>query len=187
MRRALASSFLFAWIAVAGSGCATQIQVNLDRREDFSHYRTWDWMHPRADLAAATSGINRGLESLVRGAIVRGLLDRGYARTTVGRPDFLVAYDLTLVRELVRRLETPAMQTISSPHREGGFEVTASRFVTEHYETGTFVLAVSDGGNLQGVWHATAVRRVRDSFVPRVEEVVSEVFERFPPAAEAWF
>jgi len=187
MRRALASSLLFASVVVAGSGCATQVQVNLDRREDFSHYRTWDWMHPGAEPAAARSGIDRGLELLVRGSIVRGLLDRGYARTTVGRPDFLVAYDLTLARELVRRLETPAMQTLSSPHREGGFEVTASRLVIERYETGTFVLAVSDGGNLRSVWHATAIRRVRDSFLPRVEEVVSEVFERFPPAAEAWF
>jgi hypothetical protein len=187
MRRTLASSLLVAWIAVTGSGCATEIQVSLDRREDFSHYRTWDWMQPRAEPAAATSGLDRGLELLVRGAIVRGLRDRGYARTTVGRPDILVAYDLTLARELVRRLETPAMQTLSNPHREGGFEVTASRFVFEHYETGTFVLAVLDGGNLRGVWHATAIRRVRDSFLPRVEEVVSEVFERFPPAAEAWF
>ena len=83
MRRALASSLLLAWIAVAGSGCATQIQVDLDSRQEFSRYRTWDWMHRGGELAAARGGIDRRLELLVRAAIVRGLLERGYERTSV--------------------------------------------------------------------------------------------------------
>jgi hypothetical protein len=122
---------------------------------------------------------------LVRGAIERELTERGYERTVVGRPDFLVGYQLTLERQMVRRMETPAMQTLSGFHREGGFEVTASKFSFELYETGTFVLVVADAGNRRRVWRATAIRRVRESFAVRAQRVVSEVFDRFPSAV--WF
>jgi hypothetical protein len=187
MRRALASGFILAWIAMAGSGCATRIRVELDRREDFARYRTWDWSRRAEGEAAAATGVDPGLEALVRDAVVRGLERRGFARTKVGRPDFLVAYHVSLERELVRRMETPAMQTVSSHHRDGSFEVTASTVTVEMYETGTFVLVVADAGDLKGVWRATAVRRVRESFRPEAEAVVFEVLERFPSAADAWF
>jgi hypothetical protein len=185
MRRALAWGLFFAGIALAGSGCATGLRIDFDRPDGFSRYRTWDWLPPGWDEAPAASAVDRGLEALVRVAIVRGLRERGYQRTGVGRPDFLVAYHLTLERELVRRMETPAMQTLSGFHREGGFEVTASKFTFELYETGTLVLVVADGGNQRRVWRATAVRRVRESFHTRAERVVLEVFDRFPSAA--WF
>jgi hypothetical protein len=185
MRRAVASGLFVAGIALAGSGCATDIRIDVDRPEDLSTYRSWDWLPVQWEAAPAARGVDRGLEALVRGAIVRGLLERGYRRTSVGRPDFLVAYHVTLQRELVLRTETPAMQTLAGFHREGGFEITASRFSVERYETGTLVLVVADAGSQQRVWRATAVRRVRESFRTEAERVVLEVFDRFPSAA--WF
>lgn len=185
MRCAFASGLLFAGIALAGSGCATDVRVDPYRTESFARYRAWDWLPPEGEGASGKSGVGAPLEMLVRGAIERELVERGYERTLVGRPDFLVGYQLTLERQLVHRMETPAMQTVSSFHREGGFEVTASKFTFELYETGTFVLVVADAGNRQRVWRATAVRRVRESFAMRAERVVSEVFDRFPSAA--WF
>ena len=186
MRRTFASGLFLIWIAGAGAGCATDVRVDFDPAKDFSSYRTWDWLRPGWEVAPAPSGVDRGLEALVRGAIQRELQERGYERTTVGRPDFLVAYHLTLERELVRRMETPAMQTLSSPHREGGFEVTASRVTLQLYEKGTLVLVVADGGDQQRVWRGIAVRRVRESFRTRAVGVVSEVFDRFPAAAASF-
>jgi hypothetical protein len=185
MRRVLASGLFLAGIALAGSGCATEVRVDFDRSEAFSRYRTWDWFPQRWKDGPEPDAVDPGLEALVRGAIVRGLRERGYQRASVGRPDFLVAYHLTLERELVRRMETPAMQTLSDFHREGGFEVTATRSRFERYETGTLVLVVADGGSQQRLWRATAVRRARESFHSQAERVVFEVFDRFPAAN--WF
>lgn len=186
MRRALVSGLLVAWLALAGLGCATDVRVDFDPSEDFSRYRTWDWLRPSWQGNPLVSGVDRGLESLVRLAIESELGKRGYEHSSAGQPDFLVAYHLTLERELVRRLETPAMQTLSSPHREGGFEVTASRPTFQIYEKGTLVLVVAKGGDRQRVWRGIGIRRVRDSFKTRAELVVSEVFDRFP-AVDASF
>jgi hypothetical protein len=187
MRRALASGCILAWIAVTGSACATRVRVDFDHTEDFARYRTWDWNRSGEWFATTATGVDRGLDALVRDAVARGLEKRGFSRTKVGRPDFLVAYHVSLERVLVRRLETPATQTVSSHHRDGSFEVTASTVTHELYETGTFVLLVADAGNLQKVWRATAVRRVRESFRPQAEGVVSAVLDRFPAAADLWF
>jgi len=186
MRRALASGLLVAWLALAGFGCATDVRVDFDPSEDFSSYRTWDWLRPSWQGNPLESGVDRGLESLVRLAIEGELRERGYERTRVGQPDFLVAYHLTLERELVRRMETPAMQTLSSPHREGGYEVTASRPTFQLYEKGTLVLVVADAGDQQRVWRGIGIRRVRDSFKTRAELVVSEVFDHFPAVSASF-
>jgi uncharacterized protein DUF4136 len=186
MRRALASGLLLAWVALAGVGCATDVRVDFDPGEDFSSYRTWDWLRPSWQGNPLVSGVDRGLESLVRLSIESGLRARGYERSSVGQPDFLVAYHLTLERELVRRLETPAMQTLSSPHREGGFEVTASRPTLQLYETGTLVVVVANAGDLQRVWRGIGIRRVRDSFKTRAERVVSDLVSRFPAVSASF-
>lgn len=187
MQRALRAGLVIAWFAVAGAGCATDVRVDFDPLEDFSRFRTWDWLRPGLQDDPLATGVDRGLEATLRIAVERELRERGYARATVGRPDFLVAYQVTLERELVQRMETPAMQTLSSPHREGGFEVTASRRTVQAYETGTIVLVVIDGEGRDRVWRGVGIRRVRESFRPRAARVVAEIFERFPANAAAWF
>ena len=186
MKRALASGLLLAWIAWLGSGCATKVRVEVDPGQDLSHYRTWDWVRPSWQSVTPAPGVDRVLEALLREAIERELGERGFARATSARPDFLVAYHLTLERELVRGLETPAMQTLVNPHREGGFEVTASRPTLQLYEKGTLVLVVADAGDQRCVWRGIAIRRVRESFKTRAEEVVSDVLARFPSATGSW-
>ena len=187
MKRALASGLLLAWFAGLGSGCATDVRVEVEPGEDLSSYRTWDWLRPSWQIASPSPGVDRGLEALLRSAIERELRARGYERATNAPADFVVAYHLTLERQLVRRLETPAMQTLVNPHREGGFEVMASRPTLQLYEKGTLVVVVADGRDQQRVWRGVAVRRVRDSFSTRADGVVSEILDRFPAAAGSWF
>ena len=187
MKRTLASGLFWGWIALAGFGCATEVRVNFDPREDFSSYRTWDWLPPGWQVAAAARRVDRGLDAQLRAAIERKLVERGYERAPAGEADFLVTYHLTLERQLVRGVETPAMQTVSSFHREGGYEVTASKPTLQLYEQGTLVLDVADGQERQLVWRGIGIRRVRDSFGIRADDVVSEVFDRFPPEAGSRF
>ncbi len=187
VKHAIGSVLFAAWVALAGSGCATDVQVDFDPHEDFSRYHTWDWLPAGWKVAAPGGRVDRGLDALVRGAIERELSERGYQRVPSRDADFLVTYHVSLELQLVRVMETPAVQTLHNPHREGGFEVTASRPSLQAYEKGTLVLDVADGRDRQLVWRGIGTRRVRESFKNRVDEVVSKVFESFPPGGGSWF
>jgi hypothetical protein len=171
-------------LAAAALGCATQVRVDFDPAEDFSSYRTWAWLPPGWEVPAKARRVDPELDALVRGAIERELASRGYAPAAQGGADFLVTYHLVLRRELVRGFDTPAMATLHSPHREGGFEVTASRPRYQPYEFGILVLDVADGRERQLVWRGIGTRRVRTSFKRRAEAVVAEIFRRFPPSPD---
>jgi hypothetical protein len=73
------------------------------------------------------------------------------------------------------------MQTLSSPHREGGYEVTKSEKRLQPYELATLVLDVAEARERQLVWRGIGTRRVRSSFKQRAEAIVSDIFEAFPP------
>ena len=185
MRRALTAGILLAWIALGASGCATSVEVEFDAVEDFSGYRTWSWLPP--GWPTPRDRVGRDLHHQVRAAIERGLEARGYALAQPAEADFFVTYHLTLERQLVEAIETPAMQTLSTHHREGGYEVTASRRTLQLYEEGTLVLDVADGQDRQLVWRGVGTRRVRESFGIRADDVVSALLDRFPPRGRSAF
>lgn len=181
MERKRARGLAFAVLAAACLGCATSVRVDFDPREDFASYRTWAWLPRGWDVAASGSDVDPELDALLRGAIERELAARGYAQAGEVTPDFLVTYHLRLRRQLVRAIETPAMQTLSSPHREGGYEVTKSQNRLQPYELGTLVLDVAEAREKQLVWRGIGTRRVRTSFKRRAEAVVADIFAAFPP------
>lgn len=187
MKRALAAGFVLSWILLGASGCATRIQVEFDEREDFSGYRTWSWLPRGWGIAAPGERIDRGLHLKLRAAIERELEARGYARATPEEADFFVTYHLSLERQLVQAVETPAMQTLSTHHRDGGYEVTASRRTFQLYEQGTLALDVAEAKDRQLVWRGVATRRVRESFGARADDVVSALVDRFPPRSRSPF
>jgi hypothetical protein len=176
-----AASLVGVLVAAAALGCATRVRVDFDPREDFSGYRTWAWL-PRSFEVAATRGrVDSELDALLRAAVERELAARGYEPAGEAPPDFLVTYHLRVQLQLVRGIETPAMQRLTSPTREGGFDVVASRPTLRPYERATLVLDVADGREHQLVWRGIGTRRVRNSFRTRAEAVVAEIFEAFPP------
>ena len=179
MERKRAGALAIAVLAAAGLGCATSVRVDFDPQEDFASYRTWAWL-PRGFEVPARD-VDPELDALLRGAIERELAARGYAQAGDLTPDFLVTYHLQLRSQLVRAIETPAMQTLSSPHREGGYEVTKSEQRLQPYELGILVLDVAEGRERQLVWRGIGTRRVRTSFKRRAEAVVSDIIEAFPP------
>jgi hypothetical protein len=176
-----AARLLPALLAAAGLGCATTVRVAFDPQEDFAAYRTWAWLPRSFQVPATRNRVAPELDALLRAAVERELAARGYVRAGEEPPDFLVTYHLRLQLELVHAIETPAMETISGFHREGGFEVTASRPVIQPYECGTLVLDVADGRERQLVWRGIGTRRVRNSFKSRAAAVVSDIFAAFPP------
>jgi len=179
VERKRARGLALAVLAAAGLGCATTVRVDFDPHEDFASYRTWAWL-PRGWEVPA-SDVDPELDALLRGAIERELAARGFSQAGELTPDFLVTYHLRIQHQLVRGIETPAMQTLSSPHRDGGYEVVASRPSVLPYELGTLVLDVAEARERQLVWRGIGTRRVRTSFKRRAEAVVTEIFEAFPP------
>ena len=181
MKPTRATRFLPVLLAAAGLGCATSVRVVFDPHEDFADYRTWAWLAPSFEVSSRRNHVEPSLDALLREAVERELAARGFERAQEEPPDFLVTYHLRVQLQLVQGLETPAMQTVSSYHREGGFEVTASRPTVQSYEQGTLVLDVADGRERQLVWRGIGTRRVRNSFKERADDVVAEIFEAFPP------
>jgi hypothetical protein len=186
VERKRAAGLAIALLGAASVACATRVWVDFDPREDFRSYRTWTWLAQSWEVAAAGSRVDPELDALLRGAIERELVSRGYERAAAeAAPDFLVTYHVQLRRQLVQLLETPAMQTLHNPHREGGYEVTASRARLQFYEFGTLVLDVAEAKDGQLVWRGIGTRKVRESFKRQAAAVVTDIFEGFPPDPES--
>ncbi len=181
MERKRAAGLAFALVAAACLACATKVRVDYDPAEDFASYRTWGWLPRSWEVPASKSDVDPELDALLRGAIERALAARGFEQVADAPPDFLVAYHVRLRQQLVRVMETPAMETLQNPHRGGGYEVTASRPMLHLYEFGTLVLDVAEARERQLVWRGIGTLRVRTSFKRRAEDVVAEIFEAFPP------
>src|SRR5262245_4929118 len=185
VKRKRAAGLAFAVLAAACFGCGSTVRVAFDPHEDFTTYRTWAWLPRNWEVAASKSRVDPELDALLRGAIERELAARGFELAGEGEPDFLVTYHVRLKRQLVRVMETPAMETLVNPHREGGYEVQVSKPVLYPYELGTLVLDVAEPRERQLVWRGIGTRRVRDSFKRRAEDVVVDIFESFPPEAKS--
>lgn len=170
-------------LALAGClGCAAAMRVEFDPREDFARYRSWDWLPTGFAESAASRALAPDLEALLRGAIERELAERGFTRAAGATPDFYVSYHADVSIQLVRAIETPAMQTLSSLHSNSpSFEITASEKSLRRYDEGTLALDVANGRDRQLVWRGMQTGRWRNGIRPRLDEMIEELFERFPP------
>ena len=169
-----------AWLA-----CATGAKVEFDAQEDFSRYRSWEWLPLGAEAGEARHLDDPELGALVRGSIERELGARGYLRAEGDPPDFYVTYHLQILREVEVSTETPAAQMLSSHHQSPSYVVSSSQQVVRVYERGTLVIDVADGRQRQLVWRGTETRRARHSFEPQLDAAVADILERFPPEAHS--
>jgi hypothetical protein len=174
----LAIPFLLA----ACLACATGATVEFDPQEDFSGYRSWEWLPRAAETGKGRQPGDPELEALIRGSIERELDARGYLRATADPPDFYVTYHVQTTREVKVSTEAPADQTLSSHHQSPSYVITKSERVVRIYERGTLAIDLAEGRDRQLVWRGTETRRARQSFKPEVEAAVAEILDRFPPA-----
>lgn len=178
-------------LAITCVACATRVGVEFDPVEDFSEYRTWDWL-PRAEprsprlFLSERSPLQRDpeLEELIVSAIESELESRGFPRADGQPPDFFVTYHVKVQRELVVRMEQPADQRLDSHHQSRSYVISAPVRVVRPYERGVLVIDVAEGRDRQLVWRAELETRVRGSFTPHVSGAVADLVERFPPEPE---
>jgi hypothetical protein len=183
-RRAPLASLLVLALAAA-AGCVNGLRVEFDPLEDFARYRTWDWLPKGFEQRAASRELAPDLDALLRAAIERELAARGFERAGDDAPDFYVSYHADLKLQLVRGTETPAMRTLSSLHHTPSYEITAPATTLRRYDVGTLALDVADGRDRQLVWRGIQTGRWRNGVRDRVDGLIADLFERFPPPPDA--
>lgn len=168
---------------VACLGCAAGVQVEVAPDQDFSRYRSWDWLPRGWEKSSPTSDAQRAVVRAVRVALERELAARGLERVTDEDPDFFLACHVELSNEVEVYYETPAMQTLSSVHDSPSYEVTVSERRVRFYQEATIAIDVAESRDRQLVWRGTRSRRVRGRFAPHASEVVQEILLHFPAGA----
>jgi len=160
-----------------GVGCVSTVDVVFDEREDFSCYRTWSWLRHGVLSVDAPQSEPRALDAHVALLIERELLESGLEQAT-GRPDFLVAYHLTLRRRAVVVDQPVAAYLLSSHSFSPSYWIEGSRKAIHIQEHVRLAIRFSDRGRT--IWRATLVRNVQDASVLSLEDAVSTLLERFP-------
>jgi hypothetical protein len=167
-------------LAALGAGCATSVDVAFDEREDFSRYRTWNWL-PRAARAVDTPlGPTPALDARLARLVERALRARGFERRD-GPADLFVSYSLRVQREFVTVRETPALQQLSSLHNSPSYWIQAPRSELHIYERGHLTIVVAGRRQRRVIWRGELEGRFRGDFSPHLEEAVWSLLGRFPP------
>jgi hypothetical protein len=165
--------------AVLTAGCTTTVDVAFDEAQDFSSYRTWDWL-PRGRNVDAVPGEERGLDALASRLVEGELRGRGLARAA-GGADFLVGYEqLRVRRTLVTVNETGAHGLLSSHHASPSYLVQATEQRIHVEDHGYLRVVVTDGPRERVVWRGELWARRRGDFARHLPDVVSPLLARFP-------
>ena len=166
--------------ASVGVGCATKLDVVFDEREDFSRYRSWDWLRhgvPRVDAPQADAG---ALDAHLARLIERRLLESGFERAG-DRADFLVTYRLGLRRRALLVNEPMAPYLLSSHHSSASYWIEGSQQVLRVYDDIRLLIGITDTDG-RSIWHGTLERRVEYRPSLPLRDAVATLLERFPPA-----
>jgi hypothetical protein len=164
---------------VVSLACAGRPQVESDVSHDFASVRRWSWLPE--DQHTAPLVADAALRDRLADSIERELAAHGLEHAE--GPDLWVSCQVALTREHVLRTETPASTFLSSLGHTPSYEVTASRTRVIEYERIELRIALTDARTRRIVWSARLERRVRGSFLERVDEVVAALLSALPPLA----
>jgi hypothetical protein len=175
------------WILLAAllAGCSTSLTIDVDEHEDFSNYRTWDWM---PEIRSRVAGPFENLPALdVRTSrrIAAELAIRGFEHTEPPA-DFYVTYRLSVHQrsELVEQPMAPYL--LSSHNSSASYWVEGTESVERRIDDFRLVIGVTPGGSRM-TWLASFERSLDPSEDLPIEAAVEKLFDRFPtlgPAAE---
>lgn len=199
MRKPLLTGFWVILASVLLYGCSSSgVSVDHDYKEgiDFADYKTYRWRDNGQDKNSFQG--NDILKGRIHQAVDENLQAKGFKLVQTGDVDFTINYSIT----------TEARTDVNSYNTYGGMApgftmgygagyyrygysmtyATAPEVRTVHYEEGTFVLDVINGGD-KLVWRGTAVGRLKkDQTVEEkrdaINTVVAKVLEEFPPEAQ---
>jgi hypothetical protein len=166
---------LVAWL---GAGCATSVEVSFDESQDFSRFRTWDWL-PGARSVDALPGEERDLERLTASLVAAELREKGLVRS-VSEPDLRIGYWLRVDRQLVHVNETGATALLASHHSSPSYLVQATEARVDVFDRGHLVVVITDGPRERRVWRGELWARRRGRFATHLPATVSNLLGRLP-------
>ena len=167
-------------LAIALTGCAAvHVGSYVDRRVDFSIYRTWDWSaadalptsDPRLDN-------NQFFRDYFEGAVERGFAARRLVRASE-TPDLLVHYHANITRQV----DVAALEREYQNCRGSGCYPSVI-----DYQAGTLIVDVVDARTDRLVWRGWAQHGMdgviddQDRLERHVTLAVEKMLQRFPGA-----
>jgi hypothetical protein len=167
-----------------GVACSTYPEISFDEREDFSRYRTWDWLPGTARTIDAPAANSVALDHELARFVERALERRGFERVR-RRPDLRVGVRLEVRREEVTIYETHAIEQLSSLHSSPSYDVQASVKRRQTYERSRLLVFAIEARQGRVVWEGALAARSRGQLGPHLERTTADLLERFPSAGRA--
>ena len=173
--------FLLFAILLALTGCATRFDVDYDydTGANFAALKTYDWQPPTGNAVKDELLVKR-----VRSTVDAGLEKKGRTQSS-SSPDFLIAMQLS--GRTTYGGSTAVGMSVGIPvGRAGHVSVGGARSKPIELTQGTLVLDFLDAKSKSLVWRATASGAVEPAYSPeeqqkRIDDVVGQMLERFPP------
>jgi hypothetical protein len=165
-----------AWLTL---GCAHSVAVDIDEQEDFSSYRTWDWMPQIRPKVVAVSGNGSALEAQMARLIEASLHEQGLERSS-DHPDFYLTYFLFVKRqtEIVQQAVAPYL--LVSHHSSPSYLIEGSVEERRQYNHFRLAIGVSQSPGRM-TWRAAVVSRVPAETELPLDDAITLRLERFPP------
>ena len=168
-------------------GCSgIQVSQDYDLLRDFSGLKTFAWQSVTQKKTGDVRVDNPLLDTRIRKAVDRFLLEKGYQKVSQGTPDFYVGYQYT-IRSKIRSdsVRTGAVFGVGSYGRHGGFGVSTGSDIRE-YDEGMLVIDIIGAGSGDLMWRGTSTGYVSQHSDPEkttknVNETVEKILAQFPP------
>ena len=168
--RILVPVALLAGLAVA------KVSTDYDHKTDFTRYHTYSWIGAKAGSSL--------WQDRIMGAVDSELSAKGWTKVASGGDASVSAFGKTVERD--------TMQTFYDGfpgwgwHGWGGMGTATTTVVPER--VGTLTVDVFDSASKKLVWRGTAADSLSskpEKNDKKLEKVVSEMFEHFPPSAKS--
>ena len=168
-------------LALALSACSSvQVNTDWDPEANFAGLHTWTWQGATPTATGNPRLDDPLVHARIQAAIQAALAMRGYRKVAEGKPDFEVAYHIAIEQ----RLDAQTIYTGYGPYR--GWGMAGAHTVVDSYDLGTLMIDFISPVTHSVIWRGTAQSRLQDLKTPaereqRVQEVVDEVLDKFPP------
>lgn len=160
--------------AILGAGCAPTVQSYIDRRADFSQYRTYAWGAPDTFTTGDPRlDNNTFFRDRLERAANAGLVARGFEESDSDSAGLLLHYHVSITQDIdVNEMDAPY-----------GYCTDCGPAV---YEAGTLTLDLIDRRTGKLVWRGWARRSIegvldrQDWMEAQIDEAVARILERLP-------
>ncbi|HTO54278.1 MAG TPA: DUF4136 domain-containing protein [Myxococcota bacterium] len=157
------------------------VKQDWDPNADFAKLHTWAWQSSTPSVTGNPRLDDPLVHARIQGALEKALAAKGFAKESVPRPDFLVAYHIAIQQKLDAR----TIYTGYGPYR-GWYGVGGAQTVVDEYDVGTLLVDFIDPDSNSVIWRGSAQSRLQELKTPeerqaRIQTAVDQVLAQFPP------